>query len=134
MKKLYAAVVLGAAGLLAGCTPPPTVNTVEIPGGGSYNWIATDPKLSDVARVTRVNKAKADDLLQVQVDVLNTTNYPHEFKYRFVWVDDRGQQVASPTLTNWQEKYIAGQQTVSIQGVAPSPRVTDVRLEMIRTD
>jgi uncharacterized protein YcfL len=88
MKKLYASVVLGAGLLAAGCAPPPTVNTVEIPAGGSYNWINTDPRLGDVARVTRVNKAKADDLLRVQVDVQNTTNYPHRINYRFIWVAD----------------------------------------------
>ncbi len=131
MKNVYAAVVLGA-GLLAGCAPA-TVNTVEIPAGGSYNWVNTDPKLGDVARVTRVNKAKADDLLRVQVDVLNTTNYPHRINYRFTWLDDAGQTIDTP-LSAWRQQVIQGQQTFSLKGVAPDARVTDVRVEMLRDD
>lgn len=127
-------VLLAGAGLLAGGCTPPTVNSVDISSNGQNNWIVTDPKLRDIATFSNVSKTRADDLLQVQVDVRNITNYPHTFKYRFIWLDDRGQQVGASTLSVWQEQYISGQQTASLQGVAPNAQVTDARLEMIRAD
>jgi uncharacterized protein YcfL len=137
MKKLGSRIPAGilaalAAAPLAGCHKP-TVDTVTIPAEGSYNWLNTDSKLARVATVTRVSKARAGDLLRVQVDITNNTADPQTVMYRITWLDDTGMTVDTP-LTTWTRTYIQGRQSQSIGGVAPDARVKDAKMELILGD
>jgi uncharacterized protein YcfL len=131
--RFAAAATLAALLAAAGCSSPRTVDTVELSADKPHNWVNTDPNLRRVAEVTRVSKGRADDLFQVQVDVTNRTGDRRAIQYRFVWLDNQG-MVVSTTLTTWQRAFIDGAQTVSLQGVAPNPRVADARLEIKLAD
>jgi uncharacterized protein YcfL len=125
---------LAAFGMaLPGCNPPRTINSVSISEDGQYDWLQTDPNLSQVANLSRVVKTRTGDLLRVQVDVTNLTNERRDIHYRIVWFDANGIEVVTP-LTNWQKKVMSGQQTVSIGGVAPDSSVTNCRMELRRAE
>lgn len=133
MTKKLCVLLLAGAGLVGGCNTPSTVNTVEVGADRPHNAIITDPVLAQWASVDRVNKARADDLFRINVDVTNRTDSPHTIMYRFVWIDEEGQAVDTP-MTTWRRAYIQPRQTQPLQGIAPDVRVKDARVELTRAD
>jgi uncharacterized protein YcfL len=116
--------------LIGGCSK--TVNNVDVSGNGSgYNWIKTDPMLSNIATVTRVNKTFVNGFLQVQIELESHWWGDDVIQYQFTWLDENGMVLDTP-MTGWQRKSILGYQKTVISGVAPEQRCKDVRVEMKR--
>lgn len=122
------ALLLGLA-LIGGCHR--TVNTVGVGESISpeYKWIQTDSGVSQICNVVSARKTRVNDLLKVQVELTNQRNHDERFVYKFQWLDANGMEVSSIT-NDWTAKVINGRETVMIQGIAPTSRVTDCRLLM----
>ena len=120
------ACLFAAAALLAvaGCK---TTNTVT-----STTRIITDPILDLDASAAQVRMSKVPgDLLQAQVDIYNTWITEQDVKYRFEWIDGAGNVLPDPRST-WIPISVAAKQTLTLTGIAPSPRAADFRLQMRR--
>lgn len=120
---------------LAGCKTR-TLNTTErelpegVPNIVNDRRITTDRGLEKVAQVVQVREGMTSgDLLLIQVDVYNSTSKEQAFNYKFEWVDLGGMQVQTP-LSNWQPRSIKGQETITIQAIAPLPQARDFRLKL----
>lgn len=93
--------------------------------------IITDRRLGRILEVRGVNEAVvSNDLLRVQVELRNTRQGLRRFNYQFQWFDDEGMIVQQAT-TPWRALQMEGGEIVSITGVAPNPRVTDFRLNLM---
>jgi uncharacterized protein YcfL len=111
---------------IAGCH---SVNTVNVSANGSYTWIIGDDVLKNAVRVQSAKKEMQDGLLHVQIVVHNKYKTSSVFKYRFDWVNGNGMMVHTP-LSTWEQQTILGKQTMTLDGVAPDPGITDCRVEM----
>jgi uncharacterized protein YcfL len=134
MKTLSTLASVAALALLTACRT--TVNTVEPaqPAGERQmiqdKRILTDRSLSRSVSIVGVNQGPtAGGLLQVQVEVLNTTRSVKRFNYRFEWFDEAGMQFTSGTA--YLPKLIEGKESVMLKSVAPNPRCRDFRLKLI---
>jgi uncharacterized protein YcfL len=110
-----------------------SMNTVDVAADGSYNWIKGDSVLKNVARVKSANKEMQDGLLHVQIVIHNKYKTEGTFKYRFDWINGNGMMVHTP-LSTWEQQTIHGKQTMTLDGVAPDPSITDCRVEMFLVD
>ncbi len=138
---LRLAITLPAAALLlagAACQTS-TVDTVQPaewrgqPNVVEDERITTDRRLARIIEVRGVNEATvSNDLLRVQVELRNTRQGLRRFNYQFQWYDDEGMIVQQAT-TPWRTLQMEGGEIVSITGVAPNPRVTDFRLNLMNS-
>ncbi len=122
------AIVAGGLLVILGCNNR-TVNTAEMTADGRWKWVETDSSLAKSVALIGATRGKADDLLRIQVEVRNLTNSPQRYYYRVEWFDDQNFEVNSP-LSTWQVRTLQGGESQRINGVAPNPRVTDVRVKL----
>lgn len=126
--------VLCAAFLLSACSD--SVNTVEraeplsSPDMIADKRVATDPGLGRKVRVLGVNQGSAGNLLRIQVEVENMTYSPQSFNYEFSWIDQDGFLVTSPAPI-WKSMQVNGRERNFLSAIAPNPRVTDFRLNLL---
>jgi uncharacterized protein YcfL len=128
MLSLGGCLLLGLA-VAAGCHR--TVNTVAVGDslGSEYKWIQTDTGVSQICQIVSARKDRVNGLLKVQVEVLNIRNHDERFVYRFQWLDANGMEITS-VANDWVPQVINGRESLTIQGIAPDPRVTDARIKM----
>jgi len=114
-----------------------TVNTVERASSiGEKKMIddkrvITDSTLNRKVNIVGLNESiTKGGFLKVQAEVHNQKNSMQSFNYRFEWFDMEGMLVDTPTSV-WIPRQIAGQETLSITAVAPTPSVRDFRLKFI---
>jgi len=126
-----------AAGLLAVSGCKTTVNSVENAQKEgqrqmvSDSRVITDGSLNKKVSIVGVNsRMTPGGVLQVQVELLNTTRSYQAFNYRFEWFDADGMQlnnVASALIPT----SIEGKESKFISGVAPTASCKDFRLKLI---
>lgn len=134
---LLAITALCAASGLTGCSSK-SMNTVERaqPAGEammvSDKRILTDASLNRRARILSVNEAMTPGgLLQIQVQVMNTTSSLKRVNYRFEWFDQNGMQVSTPANAALNQIQIDGKETKFISSIAPTHACRDFRLKLI---
>ena len=125
---------LAAASSLTSCT---TVNTVErdTPVGTKQmvadKRVITDDTLIRKVSIVGVNESTTSGgFLQVQIEVLNQKNSMQDFSYRFEWFDMNGVLVNTPTSV-WIPRQIEGQETLTINAVAPTTTAKDFRVKFM---
>lgn len=127
--------LLGATVAFAGCNAP-AVNRVESARPqAAYNVVADkrinmDHRFARRLQVDFVNEGQEEDLRLVQVNLVNTTRSPIQFQYRFDWINEQGISLPSPTST-WVVRTVEAGEPVSLRSVAPTPRATDFRFQVM---
>lgn len=129
--------LLSAGLLLQACS---TVNTAERanpeaqPDSVNDRRIVTDSTLENRASITNVVEGRnANNLLQVQLDLNNTSRFRQSVRYTFEWFNSNGILVDT-TASNWQLLTLNGGESRAILGVAPNPAVVDFRFKIIEAD
>ena len=115
-------IAVAALALLAsGCaTPPPE------PGSAASKVVAMGPQKHIVVGAMRV--ARENGFMTVNVQLSNTLNSNKTFYYRFAWLGPEGFPIAEEEV--WKSQMMYGAQTSFIQGIAPTPKAVDFRLEL----
>jgi len=118
--KLFAAAALAI--LASGCATPPPPE----PGSAASKVVAMGPQKHIVVGAMRV--ARENGFMTVNVQLSNTLNSNKIFYYRFAWLGPEGFPVAEEEV--WKSQMMYGAQTSFIQGIAPTPKAVDFRLEI----
>lgn len=85
----------------------------------------------DVKAVASVSQRRGD-LLVVQTELKNDSQYDRTVFWRYRWFDGAGMQIG--VETTWNPLLVYGRQTQYIKGVAPSPKATTFKLELTAQD
>jgi len=118
--------------LMAGCKAANTViaDRPNAPAEDDVRRISMNPALGINAHVESVYTGKNNDLLVVSATVLNKSGTRKVFRYQFNWFDANGLNVYDPN-ESYKFREIEGRERVTISGVAPTPAVTDWRLQLL---
>ncbi|USN98848.1 MAG: YcfL family protein [Phycisphaeraceae bacterium] len=127
---------LAAAGLLAACQGPHSVNTVgpaerrALPQRVEDERLITDPLFSKQVYVTGLIEGATDSGLRIiEAEVQNATRIHQAFRYRFSWYGEDGREVRGPT-TAWLHESIPPGSLRRLTGIAPNHNAHDFRLEL----
>jgi uncharacterized protein YcfL len=115
-------IAVAALALLAGCATPPPPE----PGSAASKVVAMGPQKHIVVGAMRV--ARENGFMTVNVQLSNTLNSNKIFYYRFAWLGAEGFPIAEEEV--WKSQMMYGAQTSFIQGIAPTPKAVDFRLEI----
>ena len=114
--------IAALAVLASGCATPPPPE----PGSAASKLVAMGPQKHIVVGAMRV--ARENGFMTVNVQLSNTLNSNKIFYYRFAWLGPEGFPVAEEEV--WKSQMMYGAQTSFIQGIAPTPKAVDFRLEI----
>ena len=114
--------VAALAILASGCATPPPPE----PGSAASKVVAMGPQKHIVVGAMRV--ARENGFMTVNVQLSNTLNSNKIFYYRFAWLGAEGFPIAEEEV--WKSQMMYGAQTSFIQGIAPTPKAVDFRLEI----
>ena len=93
-----------------------------------------DPKLEFVeprnenVSVTELSATYPDACLRVDAQLTNVATDAQQVAYRFHWYDVSGNEVADSAT--WVKATIPGNQAIAVQGISPSAKALDFRLEL----
>ena len=118
--KLFAVAALAV--LASGCATPPPPE----PGSAASKVVAMGPQKHIAVGAMRV--ARENGFMTVNVQLTNTLNSNKTFYYRFAWLGAEGFPIAEEEV--WKSQMMYGAQTSFIQGIAPTPKAVDFRLEI----
>ena len=79
--------------------------------------------------VTKVDEQRIGDLLRTSVTLKSMTSQTEALQYRWTWFDAKGFEVNSSSQA-WQPLLVYGQQTASVQGLAPNPAAKSFKLHL----
>lgn len=122
-------VVALAGALGCGCARRPVNVTTPASRAGQAQYlderhVVVDQKLAERVRVDRVAVARTGDLLNVQVQMVNTSRKTVSVEYRFEWLDRNGMLYETPA-SRWVIKHLKGGEPVMVKAVAPRAEVED---------
>jgi uncharacterized protein YcfL len=136
--KTKIAMLLLAAGVLAGCQSDSSVNTVQNAQPVGHRNVIQDKRIITdrsfnrrVAVVALNTVVTHGQLLKVQVELLNRTGSIQRFIYSFEWFDFDGMQVNN-TVTADVPDQIDPRDSKFITAVAPSPMCRDFHLKLLQ--
>ena len=116
-------IAVAALALLAsGCATPPPPE----PGSAASKVVAMGPQKHIVVGAMRV--ARENGFMTVNVQLSTTLNSNKIFYSRFAWLGAEGFPIAEEEV--WKSQMMYGAQTSFIQGIAPTPKAVDFRLEI----
>ncbi|MFP5383941.1 MAG: YcfL family protein [Gammaproteobacteria bacterium] len=122
-RALLALVVTGA--LIAGCGQFKTTKTAD--GDKVKYQVVTSGNTDDRIEVINVVAGKAGDLVKASVEMKNKSRFAYTFEYRFKWYDGSGMEI-SPDSTAWIPLSMMGNETKSLQALAPNPTAETFKL------
>jgi uncharacterized protein YcfL len=135
---LVGAALLAGALMVGGCKTT-TVNTVERATPTAQKQmvadkrVLTDTSLAEKVYVVGVNEAVTPGgLIQVQLEVFNTTTSRKRFNYSFQWFDMNG-MLMGPTTASIVPCVIEGKETRYLSSVAPTLACKDFRVKFIES-
>lgn len=114
--------IAALAVLASGCATPPPPE----PDSAASKVVAMGPQKHIVVGAMRV--ARENGFMTVNVQLSNTLNSNKIFYYRFAWLGPEGFPIAEEEV--WKSQMMYGAQTSFIQGIAPTPKAVDFRLEI----
>jgi hypothetical protein len=71
--------------------------------------------------------------MEVQIDVTNSGFSDRSFGWRVVWLDQRGNRIASKTAI-WNATSVPDGGSVTLTSLASSPKATDMSFELRRSN
>lgn len=123
-RSLLALVVTGA--LVAGCSSFRPSGDDAADDKVKYQ-VVTSGNTDDRLAVTSVVTARAGDLVRASVELKNKSRFAYTFEYRFKWYDGSGMEI-SPDSTAWVPLSMMGNETRSLQALAPNPTAETFKL------
>jgi uncharacterized protein YcfL len=136
--KTKIAMLLLAAGALAGCESTPSVNSVQNAQQVGHRTVIQDKRIITdgsfnrrVAVVALNTVVTRGQLLKVQVELFNRTGSIQRFIYSFEWFDFDGMQINNASTADIPDQIDPGDSKF-ITAVAPSPMCRDFRLKLLR--
>jgi uncharacterized protein YcfL len=131
---------LGAGLLLVSGCASNSVNSVEnAQKSGQRQMIADQRAIMDGGLKNRVSIVGVNQsmtpggVMQVQIELLNTTGSRQRFSYHFEWFDANGMKLTALTPAEMAD-VIQGHEDKFISSVAPTPACRDFRVKFIKND
>jgi len=119
---------------LAACNTANTtrpIGSANADGSVPFKQIVTNGWLNYKANIVGVHEGTVSgNLKRVAVDVYSDQLNSQQFSYRFDWTDESGLPVENPA-SSLTVVTIKPKETITITGVAPSPRATQWRLTFL---
>lgn len=110
--------------LLAGCA----TQQQQPPAPGSAASKVSMVGEMDHLRTGAMRVARENGFLTVKAEVINTSTRNQQLYYRFSWLGSDGFPVSEDET--WKSLPVYGAQSIYLQGIAPTPKATDFRIEM----
>jgi uncharacterized protein YcfL len=116
------------AALGGGCSSSTAENRIEVREG---EILAGSPTVmsSLEARGVRTRRV-ANDFLEFQVTLANTSSGDLRFQWLVEWSDMQGFAITDPTQT-WQAAYLNGYAELPLKRVAPTPTASKARVRVM---
>ncbi|CZF78466.1 hypothetical protein GCE9029_00850 [Grimontia celer] len=122
----YAAVLLSASMLLAGCAN----NTAGISiDSSNQNVVLGNSVLAKNLEFGNAKTSVVNERLLAQVMVTNKSDESQNLQYRFNWYDAQGLEVDSGK-SPWRQFIVYGGESVTLQGVALNPNAKNFRVSL----
>ncbi|MFG6204119.1 YcfL family protein [Pseudomonas retamae] len=116
--------VVAIALLASGCASPQP--PVPAPGSAASKVMVMGPQKYIVVEAMRV--ARENGFMLVDVQLSNSAEKNKTLYYRFAWLGAEGFPVAEEEV--WKSQVLYASQNRFIQGIAPTPKAVDFRLEL----
>jgi len=133
MKKLLSTlVVLLCSGCWGTSGTQTTALAMKGPNGEltySTRVEAANPRLARHILIAGINQMEVGGLTKAAVTLQSTVHDTEAVQYRWVWFDSHGFEVNSSSQA-WNPLLIYGNQTTSVQGVAPNPSAKGFKLHL----
>jgi uncharacterized protein YcfL len=113
-----------SSGIEASGTP----QTEGIAGGPDTSVIINDSGFGSDIEISDLKSAYVGNLLMVQASLRSKKSSTLPIQYKFDWFDARGFEINSNQP--WKPMLIFGNESVSIQGVAPDQRAREYKLKL----
>ncbi len=131
------AIIIISALILTGCVVRTsgvsgTSSNVEGPYGQSAQMkyvVINNQELARGIQVVDLRSVYVDEYLKADVSVVNKYNRTLNVQYKFQWFDARGMEV-DPGSTAWTPLVLYGNESKSIQGVAPNPTAVEYKIHI----
>ncbi|CAH0533797.1 hypothetical protein VST7929_01672 [Vibrio stylophorae] len=116
-------VLIGAL-LLTGCMNTTTGVAMD---SRAQSVLISNPQLAQTLHLDFAKKVRVNDLLQAQVTIVSDCADTQNLQYRFYWYDENNLEVL-PGDSPWRHVVLYGQDTITIQGMAPRADATQYRI------
>jgi uncharacterized protein YcfL len=125
-----ASLVLLAAPFFVGCASSTAENRIEVREGEFEVLSGNQTILSSLdAKGVRTRRI-ANDFLEFQVTLVNTSSGDLHFQWIVEWSDAQGFKLEDPTQT-WQAAYLNGKALLDIQRVSPTATASKARVRVM---
>jgi len=91
--------------------------------------IVNNPKLARGIQIVDLQHSYAGDLLKAQVTLVSKYSKTLNVQYKFAWFDGQGVEI-NPDGSPWSPLLIYGNETKSVQGVAPNPSAKEFKIKI----
>ncbi len=131
---LVVGLVVGASSL-SGCAPTAGIEgSAEQIGpadSGQYSSyvVVNNPKMARGIQIVDLETGYAGNLLKANVTLVSKYSDTQNFKYKFSWFDADGVEIDANS-TPWIPMLLYGNETKTIQGVAPNPTAKKFKIKL----
>ncbi|HNY27196.1 MAG TPA: DUF1425 domain-containing protein [Candidatus Sumerlaeota bacterium] len=125
---LLASTVLVAP--LTGCSnqsPNVLIGQQTATGGVQSDLLVVNPRLQKRLTLLTADSRRVNDLMQVNVQIQNTTKKPVMFEHKFQWFDVNNFEISDPTA-HWNPDRVEGMDVVQIPAMAPAPNAVKFKI------
>jgi len=129
--------VVLAAFAVTGCA----TKTSGIEGSASATWgpegdmqmskyvVVNNEDVASAVQIVDLKTAFVGDLMRASVTLVSKKSDTQKLQYKFAWFDPNGMEVA-PDASPWKPLMIYGNETKTIQGVAPNPSAREWKVKL----
>ena len=129
--------VCGAYLLVGGCASQTSgmrggASIAQAPEGtvqSSQYVIIDNSKLARGLQIVDIKSQFVGDLLKAQVSIVSKYSKTLEFQYKFLWFDANGIEI-SPGSLPWTPLTLNGNESKSVQAVAPNPSAREFKINI----
>lgn len=98
------------------------------PVAPEYPQLVMGPNARHYLQIESVQQGVASgDLLRAGVRLINTSGYSRTLRYRMVWLDSAGFELAG-LASRWEQAQLRPNEQVSLSRIAPSAQAHDYRI------
>lgn len=128
---LLALCLAGATGCMQKTSGTEVIGVMNAPedSGMSRAIIVNNAKFGRTVQVVDIRHETAGDLLKVNVVLTSKYAGSTKFQYKFAWFNAGGLEVL-PNTDAWTPVILHGNETITIQGVAPTPEVKSFKVNI----
>ena len=139
MKKVNYCILMSSAfcctALLMGCATSGIegkAKAITSPSGDtqlSKFVVVNNPKLARGLQIVDMQQSYAGDLLKAQVTLVSKYSKTLNVQYKFSWFNEQGIEI-NPDGGPWTPLVLYGNETKSLQGVAPNPSAKEFKIQI----